>query len=171
MDRWVFGGVLGLSAAVILFLIWLIYIKDSPEEGGASLESLPAVNASLNSLCAICLVAGFVAIRRGAWRAHMGFMLSALLFSGLFLVSYVAYHHLHGDTRYEGVGVLRAVYFAVLISHIVCTAVMLPMILMTVFFAATRRFDRHRRLARFTLPLWLYASITGVVIFLMLKSG
>ncbi|RMH20211.1 MAG: DUF420 domain-containing protein [Acidobacteria bacterium] len=159
-----------LSAAVTAFLIWLIYFKSPAVEGGAWTSVLPAVNATLNSLCAVCLVAGYVSIRRGRRRVHKRFMLSALGFSALFLAGYVTYHHVHGDTPFTGRGVVRPIYFAVLISHVVLSVVMLPLILSTVALALGERFPRHKKLARFTLPIWLYVSLTGVVIFFFLAA-
>jgi putative membrane protein len=99
----------------------------------------------------------------------MKLMLSAVLVASVFLASYVVYHHYHGDTRFEGRGLVRPVYFFVLVTHILGSMAALPMVLTTMFFAVTRRFDRHRRLARFTFPLWLYVSITGVLVFFLLS--
>ncbi len=96
-------------------------------------------------------------------------MLSALAFSALFFTGYVVYHSAHGDTKFLATGVIRTVYFTILISHIVLTMACLPAILLTVFFALTSRFDRHRRIARYALPIWLYVSVTGVLIFAMLR--
>lgn len=160
-----------LSTVVIGFLLWLIYFKESAGEGfAASVRLLPALNAALNALSACSLVAGFVSIRRGLVNTHRNFMFGALLFSALFLVSYILYHSAHGDTVFRGTGIIRPVYFFILISHILLTAVALPMILTTVFFALTGRFTAHRRLARFTFPAWLYISVTGVGIFFMLRA-
>lgn len=162
--------ILPLSAAISLLLVWLIYFKDAPPSGPPWVASLPALNALLNSLSAACLVAGFVHIKRKRQRAHMTFMLAAIGFSALFLVSYVTYHHYHGDTPFLGQGPIRPVYFFVLISHILLSIVGLPMVLSTLFFALTSRFQRHRRIARFTLPVWLYVSVTGVLVFLILHA-
>ena len=99
----------------------------------------------------------------------MKLMLAALLVASVFLASYVVYHHYHGDTRFEGQGPVRPIYFFVLVTHVLGSMVALPVVLATLFFAATRRFERHRRLARFTFPLWLYVSVTGVLVFLLLS--
>jgi putative membrane protein len=132
------------------------------------LNYLPATNAILNSLSVICLVLGYVAIRKREKALHMKFMLSALTFSFLFLVSYLTYHTFHGDTLYHGEGVIRIVYFFILISHIFLSAVVLPMILTTVYYAAAGNFTKHPKIARITLPLWLYVSVTGVLVYLIL---
>jgi putative membrane protein len=100
---------------------------------------------------------------------HKRFMLAAFVASTLFLVSYVIYHSLHGDTPFQGVGVIRRVYFFILISHILLTTVALPLILITFAFALTGKFAAHRKIARFTLPAWLYVSVTGVLIFVFLR--
>lgn len=158
------------SASVIGFLLWLIYFKETPETAVASGSVLPAVNAMLNALSACSLIAGFIFIRRGQINIHRSFMLGALFFSALFLISYIAYHSTHGDTPFRGTGVIRPVYFFILISHILLTVVALPVILTTLFFALTGRFAAHRRVARITFPAWLYVSVTGVIIFFMLRA-
>ncbi|HVG32615.1 MAG TPA: DUF420 domain-containing protein [Pyrinomonadaceae bacterium] len=158
------------SALVIGSLLWLIYLKQPPGSGAVASDSvLPAVNAMLNALSACSLVIGFIFIRRGQINLHRTFMLGALFFSALFLVSYIAYHSTHGDTPFRGTGLIRPIYFFILISHILLTVVALPVILTTLFLALTGRFNAHRRIARITLPAWLYISITGIAIFFMLR--
>jgi putative membrane protein len=158
------------SASVIAFLLWLIYFKETPDSVSASDSVLPAVNALLNALSACSLVAGFIFIRRGRINIHRSFMMGALFFSALFLISYIAYHSTHGDTPFRGTGIIRPIYFFILISHILLTVIALPVILTTLFFALTGRFAQHRRVARVAFPAWLYVSVTGVIIFLMLKA-
>ncbi|HEX8774945.1 MAG TPA: DUF420 domain-containing protein [Pyrinomonadaceae bacterium] len=159
-----------IGALVIGFLLWLIYVKESPDRLTASGSMLPALNALLNALSACSLVAGFVSIKRGRVNTHRALMFGALFFSALFLISYIAYHSTHGDTPFQGTGMIRPVYFFILISHILLTAIALPIILATLFFALTGRFASHRRIARFTFPAWLYISVTGVLIFFMLRA-
>lgn len=160
-----------LSVVALLFLSWLIYIKPpAPSEGLLWVSYLPTTNAIFNTLSTICIVLGILAIRRHQKKLHAACMAMALGFSGLFLISYVIYHHFQGDTLFTGTGLIRPVYFFILITHIVLTVVMLPMIFGTVGFALTKRFDLHRRLARWTYPLWLYVSVTGVLIYLILNS-
>ena len=101
----------------------------------------------------------------------MYLMVAAFLASALFLVGYLAYHYVHGDTKYLGQGWLRPVYFFILISHILTSALALPLCLTTLFFALRRRFDRHRRIARIALPIWLYVSVTGVLVFFFLRAS
>lgn len=100
----------------------------------------------------------------------MSFMITAFLFSALFLAGYIVYHSLHGDTKFTGTGSVRTLYFTILISHIVCTPIALPLILTTFYFALTKKFSRHKKIARIVLPIWLYVSVTGVVIFFMLRA-
>jgi len=99
----------------------------------------------------------------------MKLMLSAVGVAGVFLASYIVYHHFHGDTRFGGQGLIRPVYFFILITHITGSIVALPLVLTTLFFAGTKRFERHRKLARVTFPVWLYVSVTGVAVFFFLK--
>ena len=133
-----------------------------------TLADLPTLNATLNGISALLLAAGYVCIRRGDRRRHRLAMLAACTTSALFLVSYVIYHANVGSVPYEGEGVLRTAYFTILISHIILAVAIVPMVLMTLSRALSARFDRHRRIARLTLPLWLYVSVTGVTIYVML---
>lgn len=129
---------------------------------------LPALNATLNGIAACFLVTGYVLIRRGRRDAHKRVMLAALVTSALFLISYVIYHANAGSQPFEGQGAVRVIYFAILITHIVLAATILPLALVTTARGLLGRFDRHVRIARWTLPIWLYVSVTGVVIYLML---
>ena len=168
-DRAVVATSVLLSGIVIGALIWLIYFKPAPGELSAATSVLPAVNALLNAVSACLLIAGYRAIRRQRQAVHKRFMLAAFVTSTLFLVTYVVYHSLHGDTPFQGVGLIRRVYFFILISHILLTTVALPLILITFAFALTGKFNAHRKIARFTLPAWLYVSVTGVLIFVFLR--
>ncbi|HSW51775.1 MAG TPA: DUF420 domain-containing protein [Sulfuricaulis sp.] len=129
---------------------------------------LPTVNATLNSIAAILLVRGWVLIKRRDFEAHKKTMLAAFATSALFLVSYLVYHYNVGSVKFTGTGAIRVVYFAILISHIVLAAVITPLALMTLYRAWKNQLDRHRRLARITLPMWLYVSVTGVAVYAML---
>ena len=163
------GGIIALSAAATAFLFWLIYFKPTPQQFSDDLAFLPALNAMLNGLSAISMCVGVFYISRGKWQAHRRWMITALGFSTLFLASYILHHHLHGDTSFQGTGIIRPVYFFILITHVLLSIVALPLILVTVFFSLSGRFRLHKKLARFTFPLWLYVSVTGVVVFLLLK--
>lgn len=169
-NRTVFYWSFLISGLAIGFLVWLIYVKESPSDPSSTASILPAINATLNSLSACCLVAGFVAIKKQRIAVHQKFMSGAFLSSTLFLVTYIIYHNTHGDTQFQGAGIVRPIYFFVLISHILLTTLALPMILTTFFFALTGRFAAHKKIARFTFPAWLYVSVTGVMIFFLLKT-
>jgi uncharacterized membrane protein YozB (DUF420 family) len=133
-----------------------------------SLPDLPALNAALNALSALLLLTGYLLIRARRPDAHRAAMLGALASSTLFLVSYLYYHSQVGSVRFTGQGPLRVLYFAILGSHTVLAAAIVPLALVTLQRALARRFDRHRRIARITLPIWAYVSVTGVVIYWML---
>ena len=170
-NKSVIAGIIALSVAATLFLFWLIYVHTAPQAFATRLLFLPALDALLNGLAAICLTVGFFFILRRNIKAHRRSMISAFVLSSIFLVSYVVNHALHGDILYQGHGPLRTVYFSILISHIVLCIVALPMVLITFFFSLTGRFPQHKKIARFTLPIWLYVSVTGVVVFAMLHAG
>lgn len=129
---------------------------------------LPHLNAFLNTTSAILLTAGYRFIRKGNITAHRNCQVSALITSTLFLISYVTYHSYHGDTKFPGQGIVRPFYFAILISHVWLAIVILPLVIITFLRAARGDFLRHRKIARWTLPLWLYVSITGVIVYVML---
>jgi putative membrane protein len=132
------------------------------------IADLPALNACLNALSTIFLTAGYVMIRRGRRELHKRLMLAAMATSTVFLVSYVIYHANAGSRPFAGQGVVRLVYFSILITHIVLAAAILPLALTTTARGLKAQYDRHVRIARWTLPLWLYVSVTGVAIYLML---
>jgi len=158
-----------LSVLVTVFLIWLIYFKGrmaAPEW----VASLPAANAAFNSLSALCLLAGYLRIRRKDKVTHKRFMLAATVFSALFLASYITYHSFHGDTRFPGQGWVRPAYFALLISHIGLSMVALPLIFTTLYFSLSGQFRFHRKVARWTFPVWMYVSVTGVLVFFVLRA-
>lgn len=129
---------------------------------------LPALNASLNALCTVLLVTGFVLIRRGRREAHRRVMLSAFATSVVFLVSYLYYHSQTGSTGFVGQGSVRVLYFSILISHTVLAAAVPVLASITLVRGLRERFERHVAIARWTLPIWLYVSVTGVAVYLML---
>jgi putative membrane protein len=166
----VIAAIIGISAVASLFLCWLVYYHPPADVAGTHLAFLPALNALLNGLSAIALVVGFRFIRAKQISRHRTAMFVAFIFSTVFLVSYITNHALHGDMHFQGQGMSRLVYFPLLISHIGLSVVALPMILITFFLSLTGRFPAHRRLARFTFPIWLYVSVTGVVVYAMLAA-
>jgi uncharacterized membrane protein YozB (DUF420 family) len=134
----------------------------------AQYAALPAINATLNGTSAVLLLLGRNFIKRGKMAVHRGFMIAALTSSSLFLVCYVYYHAHVGSVRFQGQGWSRPFYFSILISHTILAVVIVPMVIITLIRALRERFDRHRAIARWTFPLWLYVSVTGVVIYVML---
>jgi len=133
-----------------------------------TIGDLPALNATLNGLSAIFILTGYVLIRRGQRELHKRCMLSALITSSLFLVSYVVYHANAGSRPFPGTGIARPIYFAILITHVILAAAILPLALTTAARGLRAQYARHVAIARWTLPIWLYVSVTGVVIYLML---
>ena len=133
-----------------------------------TISDLPTVNATLNTISTVLLTIGFLMIRRRKIIAHRNCMIAAFVVSGLFLTSYLIYHYHAGSTPFEGSGWIRSVYFAVLIPHIILAASILPLALITLYFALRKRFTKHRRIARWTLPIWLYVSVTGIIVYWML---
>ena len=133
-----------------------------------SLSQLPALNAILNSASALLIILGYAFIRRRLIRAHRACMIGAFITSTLFLISYLTYHYHHPTTLFQGTGWIRPVYFFILFSHITLAAVIVPLVLITLSRALRGRFARHRRIARITFPLWIYVSVTGVIVYLML---
>lgn len=133
-----------------------------------NVTDLPALNATLNSIATLLLVTGWIFIRRGDRAKHKACMIAALVTSALFLTSYVIYHLQVGSVPFKGTGWIRTVYFAVLIPHVILAAAIVPPVLITASRGLTAKYDKHRRIARWTLPLWLYVSVTGVIVYLML---
>jgi putative membrane protein len=162
-------AILAVSAAASFFLFWLIYKHPAADTTQTQLAFLPALNAVLNGLSAIALLIGFTFIRARKIAAHRASMITAFLFSTLFLVSYILHHYLHGDVRYPHYAALRSVYLPLLASHIILAVIALPMVLITFFLSLSGRFPEHRKIARWTFPLWLYVSVTGVITYVMLR--
>jgi putative membrane protein len=164
-----FGGFktsLSLASVVILFLFWLIYIQK-PEPGTILppwVLYLPLSNAFCNALSAAFLIAAVRAVKKGMKDRHERLIYVALFWSALFLVGYITFYSLHGDRKFEGSGGIRAVYFFVLITHILGSIVSLPMILYTLSLSLQKLWPQHRVWARRTFPLWLYVSLTGVLV-------
>ncbi len=162
-------AILAGSAAATAFLFWLIYLHPAADAAGQRYGFLPALNALLNGLSAVALAIGYVLIRAGRRRAHRAAMSMAFGFSTLFLAGYIVHHALHGDVLYPRHAALRGLYLTLLASHILLATVALPLVLATFFFALTARTRQHRRLARWTLPIWLYVSVSGVVVYILLR--
>jgi putative membrane protein len=162
------AAILAISAAASAFLFWLIYVHPAAA-ASTQFAFLPALNAVLNGLSATALLIGYTFIRGKRIAAHRAAMITAFGFSTLFLVSYIAHHALHGDVRYPMDAAFRGPYLALLASHIVLAVVALPLVLVTFFFSLTGRIPQHRKVARWTFPIWLYVSVTGVITYVMLR--
>lgn len=168
--RAVIAAILAISVAASAFLFWLVYVHQAPASFAHRLSFLPALNAGFNGLSAIALTVGFTYIRGRRIQAHRNAMMTAFVFSTLFLVSYITNHALHGDQLFAGRGAIRTFYLAILSSHILLSVVALPLVLVTFFFSLSSRFAQHRKIARWTFPIWLYVSVTGVIVGVMLMA-
>jgi putative membrane protein len=162
--------ILAVSAVAFLGLVGIIYGHGRAASVPAWVSYLPALNAFFNGTSAVFLVLAYRAIRRRDIATHARRVLVSVGASALFLVSYIVYHSVHGDTKFGGHGLVRPLYFFILITHVVLSAVALPLVFLTLFFALSSRFGRHKGIARYTYPIWLYVSVTGVLVFLLLRA-
>jgi putative membrane protein len=160
-----------VSLVAVALLGWILVLREPPAGDAAALAFMPAVNAAMNALSASCLVLGIVAIKARRPELHKRLMLGALGFSAVFLVGYLAYHFVHGDTRYPEGAPYRSAYLALLASHVILSIVAFPMVLATFALGLRSSFARHKKLAKWTFPIWLYVSVTGVAVFLFLRSA
>ena len=166
------AAIIGVSVVATLFLFWLIYVHPASDASGQHYTFLPNLNALLNGLAAIALVTGYYFVRNHRIAAHRASMFTAFVFSSLFLVCYIANHALHGDTLYPvHNATYHHAYIPILVSHIILAIVALPVVLTTFFLSLSGRIPMHRKLARITFPLWLYVSVTGVVVRVMLVAA
>ena len=170
-DRTFFVLIGAVSTLALGLLAYLLLVRRGGLVEGVNLRFMPAVNAGLNACAAALLLAGWVAIRRGARALHQRLMVAAFGASSLFLVGYLAYHAVHGDTRYAGTGTARGVYLLVLATHVLLSMAVVPGALLAFYFAWRGAFARHRRVTRWLAPVWLYVSVTGVAIFFMLRGS
>lgn len=166
------AAILGVSALATLFLFWLIYVHPAADQRDLHYTFLPNLNALLNGLAAVALLFGYYFVRTHRIALHRRAMFTAFAFSSLFLISYVANHALHGDTLYPiHDWIYYRAYLPILISHIVLATLGLPVVLITFYLSLSGRIRMHRKVARFTFPLWLYVSVTGVVVRVMLVAA
>ena len=162
-------SVIAVVSVVALLVLATLMLGRGPAGGvGPNVSALPTVNALLNATSAVLLIAGYVFIRRRRVAAHRACMLGAFAVSVLFLICYVVYHAHAGSRPFTGQGWIRPVYFVLLVSHIVLAAAIVPLALTTIYRGLSAQLDRHKRLACRTLPIWLYVSITGVIVYLLL---
>lgn len=163
-------AILAASVVVLVLLLGVIYGHGRAAAIPEWASWLPALNAALNGTSAVFLALAYRAVRRRDLATHVRRVLVSVGSSALFLVSYIVYHSVHGDTRFGGVGLIRPVYFFILISHVSLSAVALPLIFLSLFFSLSGRFPRHRKISRFTFPVWLYVSVTGVLVYALLRG-
>lgn len=163
----IIAAIVSISAVASAFICWLVYFHTPTDVAGTQLRSLPLVNAILNGLSTIALLFGYRFIRARRIPQHRAAMFTAFIFSSIFLVSYLVNFTLHGETKFNRLSAWWPFYWKLLTSHIVLSVIALPMILITFFLSLTGRFPAHRRLARYTWPIWLYVSITGVIVYWM----
>lgn len=160
-------SIIAISAAASALICWLVYFHTPTDVAGTQLRSLPLLNAVLNALATIALLTGFQEIRQRRIHHHRASMSFAFFFSSIFLVSYLVNFTLHGETHFNRLNPWWPFYWKLLASHIVLSTIALPLILITFFLSLTGRFRAHKQLARWTFPIWLYVSVTGVVVYVM----
>lgn len=158
-----------ILTVLVLGLVGLMRQVKIPLPDGLDFKFLPPLYSTLNALVAVLLILALVLIKRRRVAAHRNAITAALIGSGLFLLCYVLYHFTTDETRYGGEGPLKYVYYSLLLSHVVLAAVSFPFILQTWMYGVTAQFDRHRRMARWVFPIWLYVAITGPICYLMLR--
>lgn len=159
-----------LTVSFVVFAAVVVLSRIQLEvDLGFDIHIFAAINAVINSLVSVLLIAAFIAVKNKNFTRHKNLMLIAIVLSVLFLVSYIAHHLLAGDTKFGGEGAIRTVYFIILITHIFLAAVILPFILFTAYRSLTGEYAKHKKLARYTWPLWLYVSVTGVIVYLMIS--
>lgn len=162
-------AIYSISIIVVILVAFLLYVPRAITIEGLNVMVLPKLNAYINSTCSILLALGYYFIRNKRIAAHRMMMMSAFGLSILFLLSYVTYHSQAPSTTFGGEGIIRIVYFTILITHIVLAAIIVPLALFTLLRAWRSEFPLHKKIARWTLPIWLYVTITGVIVYLMIS--
>ena len=158
------------SLSIIVFVAVVILSRvQVPVGGDFDVHIFAKINAIINSIVSVLLVAGLITVKNRNYKLHKNIMLAAMVLSALFLVSYIAHHLLAGDTKYGGEGAIRYIYFIILITHILLAAIILPFILYTAYRASISEWPQHRKLAKITWPIWFYVSVTGVLVYLMIS--
>jgi putative membrane protein len=168
-DAFVKRAILLVSVLILSVVTLLFFINPSEVDLGIDLKIFPKFHAFLNSLTAICLVVALYFIKNKNIAAHKFSMITAFVLSSVFLVSYVFYHSISSPTVYGGEGAMKAVYYFILLTHIVLAAVVLPFILFTFYRALNAQFEQHKKIARWTFPVWLYVAITGVLVYFLIS--
>jgi putative membrane protein len=163
------GIIAALSVAIPVVVAILLFLPQTGKLGDLDVSFLPHLNAVLNSATALALILGLYFVKNGQIQYHRASMSSAVGLSSLFLVSYVIYHYQAPHTSFGGHGFIRSVYFFILITHIILAAVVVPFVLLSIYFAISLQIDKHKKLVKWTFPIWLYVAISGVVVYWMIK--
>jgi len=163
------GIIIFLSVAIPVVVAILLFIPQTGKLGDLNVSFLPHLNGVLNTATAMALISGFYFIKRKNEAHHRTSMLSAFFISCFFLVSYVIYHFQAAPTKFGGEGLVKGIYYFLLITHIVLAAVVVPFVLFSLYFALTKQIIRHKKIVKFTFPIWLYVSVTGVIVYLMIS--
>jgi putative membrane protein len=158
-----------IVGTVLAIAVGVIYITPKIDMSDTWMDYLPAVNATINGTVSLLLVLGLVFVKQGKIEAHKKTMMASILMSALFLLSYVTYHITHESTVFGGEGTIRYIYLFILLTHILFAMIIAPLVLITFTRALSERFDKHRKIARITWPLWFYVSITGVIVYIMIS--
>ncbi len=160
--------IISLLIPMIVVLL-LVLPKGDASEVGPWIFSLPFYNAIINTLTAMLLIAGYFFVKNGKVKSHKWCMISAFILGSLFLIGYVIYHSNAPSTKFGGEGIIRIVYFVLLLSHILLSFLVVPMVLSAMYFAIFEKIEKHKKIVKFTLPVWLYVSISGVLVYLMIS--
>lgn len=166
-SKW--NKIIAAIAVVLPLVVAVLYYMPKSGEAGEMVRAIPFFNAIVNGCTFLLITAGIVAIKTGKQTWHRYFMMSAMVMSVIFLLGYVAYHAQVESTPFGGEGMIRTVYFIILISHIVLAAVIAPLVLVTVYRAIKGDFEKHKKIAKITYPIWLYVSITGIIVYVMIS--
>jgi putative membrane protein len=164
-----FLTVIAILSILIPIVVALLFFMPKVGESSVDVSFLPTLHAILNSLTAIALIIGYYFIKRNNSKAHRAAMLTAFSLSAIFLVSYVTYHFLGERTIYGGEGILKYIYYFILLTHIVLAIVIVPLVLLSVYFGISNQLSRHRRISKWTFPIWLYVAVTGVLVYLLIS--
>jgi len=158
-----------LSVAIPVVVAILMFIPQTGKLGDLNVSFLPHLNAVINTATALALLSGYIFIRNGKKQYHITAMITAFVLSSIFLVSYVIYHYQAPPTKFMGEGFIKGVYFFILLTHIILAAVVVPFVLLSIYFGISKQYEKHRRIVKWTFPIWLYVAITGVVVYWMIS--
>jgi len=161
--------IIAILSVLIPVAVALLFFMPKEGESSTDVSFLPMLHAILNSLTAVALLFGYYQIKQNNTKAHRAAMLTAFGLSAVFLVSYVTYHFLGERTIYGGEGALKYIYYFILLTHIVLAVVIVPLVLLSVYFGITNQLSKHRRISRWTFPIWLYVAVTGVLVYLLIS--